>query len=128
MRDRELLIRLLVKNAVRNVDGGRQQVAAADVALELAERQYAGELRLFETGQSSTFQVLAFQRQLTLARQRQLAALIGLNQSLATFEQVRGTLLDEYGIEIEQAGIGGPMRRTSEVPPQAMPADNGAGR
>lgn len=127
VRDREILIRLLVKNAARNVEGGRQQVVAAQTALELAERQYAGELRLFETGQSSTFQVLAFQRQLTLARQRQLNALIGLNQALATFEQVRGTLLEQYGIEIEEAGMGGPMRRTSSVPPQGAAAADGSG-
>jgi outer membrane protein TolC len=126
VRDRELLIRLLVKNAARNIQGGRQQVVAAQNALTLAERQYAGELRLFETGTSSTFQVLSFQRQLTLARQRQLAALIGLNQSLANFEQVRGTLLERYGIEVDDAGIGGPMRRTSAPPvPRAAAASQG---
>jgi outer membrane protein len=128
VRDREILLRLLVKNAARNVEGGRQQVAAAQTALELAERQYDGELRLFETGQSSTFQVLSFQRQLTLARQRQLNALIGLNQALATFEQVRGTLLEQYGIEIQEAGIGGPMRRPTTQPPQAATVDDAASR
>jgi outer membrane protein TolC len=126
VRDRELLIRLLVKNAVRNIEGGRQQVVAAQSAVSLAERQYAGELRRFETGGgSNTFQVLSFQRQLTLARQRQLGSLIGLNQAIATFEQVRGTLLERYGIEIDDAGVGGPMRRASTTP-ETVRADDPA--
>ena len=54
------------------------------------------------------FTVLSFQRQLTLARQRQLNAIIGLNLARANFELARGTLLEEFGVRIEDAGTGGP--------------------
>jgi len=50
--------------------------------------------------------------------------LIGLNQSIATFEQVRGTLLERYGIEIAEAGLGGPMRRASAAPETVRSADS----
>ena len=112
VQDREVQIRLAVNNAVRNIQGGSQQVDAAQNATRLAERQYAAELRRFETGTSSTFTVLAFQRQLTLARQRELNAVIGLNLSLANFEFSKGTLLEVFGIELDDAGIGGPMMQT----------------
>lgn len=107
VRDDEIQIRLGVRNAARNVDGGVQQVAAAQNAVLLAERQYQAELRRFETGTSSTFQVLSLQRQLTGARLRELNALIGLNVALANFELNKGTLLEIFGVEIEDAGTGG---------------------
>ncbi len=109
LQDRQVQIRLAVQQAARNVTGGVQQVNAAQNALALAERQYAAELRRFEAGITSTFQVLNFQRQLTLARSRQLVSLIGLNLSLANLEFNKGTLLQQFGIEIEDAGTGGPM-------------------
>jgi len=115
VQDREIQLRLGVHNAVRNVDGGTEQVAAAKHALGLAERQYAAELRRFETGTSSTFQVLSFQRQLTLARQRELNSVINLNLAIANFELNKGTLLDVFGIQIDEAGSGGPMMQTKEA-------------
>lgn len=120
VQDREIQIRLAVRNAIRNVEGGTQQVAAAQNALRLAERQYTAELRRFETGTSSTFRVLNFQRQLTLARQRELNAVINLNVAIANFELNKGTLLDLFGIQIDDAGTSGPMR-------QSRPAAQGRG-
>lgn len=120
VQDREIQIRLAVRNAIRNVEGGTQQVAVAQNALRLAERQYTAELRRFETGTSSTFRVLNFQRQLTVARQRELNAVINLNLAIANFELNKGTLLDLFGIQIDDAGTGGPMR-------QSRPAVQGRG-
>lgn len=120
VQDREIQIRLAVRNAIRNVEGGTQQVAVAQNALRLAERQYTAELRRFETGTSSTFRVLNFQRQLTVARQRELNAVINLNLAIANFELNKGTLLDLFGIQIDDAGTGGPMR-------QSRPAAQGRG-
>ena len=122
LQDRQVQIRLAVQQAARNVTGGVQQVNAAENALVLAERQYAAELRRFEAGISSTFQVLNFQRQLTLARQRRLLSLIGLNMSLANLEFSKGTLLEQFGIEIDDAGAGGPMMRSRAAPAAQLPA------
>ncbi len=121
LQDRQVQIRLAVQQAARNVTGGVQQVNAAQNALALAERQYAAELRRFEAGITSTFQVLNFQRQLTLARTRQLVSLIGLNLSLANLELNKGTLLQQFGIQIEDAGTGGPMMRSRSAPVRQVP-------
>ena len=121
LQDRQVQIRLAVQQAARNVTGGVQQVNAAQNALALAERQYAAELRRFETGISSTFQVLNFQRQLTLARTRELLSLIGLNISLANLAFNKGTLLDQFGIQIDDAGSGGPMMRSRSTPARQAP-------
>lgn len=115
VQDRGLQIRLAVRNAIRNIEGGSEQVAAAESALQLAERQYNAELRRFETGTSSTFRVLSFQRQLTIARQRQLNSLINLNLALANFDLSKGTLLDVFGIEVDDAGAGGSMMQSRSI-------------
>ena len=122
LQDRQVQVRLAVQQAARNVTGGVQQVNAAENALDLADRQYAAELRRFEAGISSTFQVLNFQRQLTVARLRRLLSLIGLNVSIASLEFSKGTLLQQYGIEIEDAGTGAPMMRSRSAPTSQRPA------
>jgi len=93
LEDRQAQVRLAVQQAARNVTGGVQQVNAAENALDFAECQYAAELRRFEAGISSTFQVLNFQRQVAVARLRRLLSLIGLNMSIASLEFSKGTLL-----------------------------------
>lgn len=122
--DRELLIRLLVRNAARNVEGGARQSEAAAQALELAERQYTAELRRFQQGFSSTFQVLNFQRLLTITQQSELGAQINLNIALANFHLSKGTLLEWVGVSVDDAGIGGPMQQTrpAMAPGGAEPA------
>jgi outer membrane protein TolC len=115
VRDDELQIRLRVRNAARNVTGGVQQVEAAANAVLLAERQYAAELRRFENGTSSTFQVLSLQRQLTGARQRELFATINLNVALANLDLNKGTLLEQYGVDVDDAGVGGPPMRARDA-------------
>ncbi len=127
LQDRQVQIRLAVQQAARNVTGGVQAVSAAQNALGLAERQYEAELRRFEAGISSTFQVLNFQRQLTLARQRQLLSLIGLNIALANLEFNKGTLLEQLGIEIDDAGTGGPQMRSRAAPVPQIPVEAPAG-
>jgi len=113
VEDDEVQIRLGVRNAARNVTGGVQQVSAAAAAVDLAERQYAAELRRFENGApgTSTFTVLNLQRQLTVARQRELLTTISLNIALANFDLNKGTLLERFNVDVDDAGVGGrPLR------------------
>jgi len=122
VQDDEVQIRLGVRNAARNVTGGVQQVSAAANAVALSERQYTAELRRFENGRSSTFQVLNLQRQLTAARQRELLTTISLNVALANFDLNKGTLLERFNVEIDDAGVGGPPLRARGAAPAQIPA------
>ncbi len=126
VQDDEVQIRLGVRNAARNVNGGVQQVAAAADTVALSERQYTAELRRFENGTSSTFQVLNLQRQLTAARLRELLTTIGLNVAMANFDLNKGTLLETFNVEVDEAGAGGrPLRARgaarAQIPAAATP-------
>ena len=105
--DRELQLRLDVRTGARAIDSGVQQVAAALRARELADRQYAGELRRFEVGTGSNFQVLQFQRLLAQSRRREVQAVISFNVALANFERVKGTLLRSLGVTIDGGDLTG---------------------
>ena len=124
VQDDEVQIRLGVRNAARNVTGGAQQVSAAAAAVILAERQYAAELRRFENGApgTSTFTVLNLQRQLTLARQRELFSTISFNVALANFDLNKGTLLERFNVEVDDAGMGGPPMRARNAARAQIPA------
>ncbi len=122
VRDDEVQIRLGVRNAARNVTVGVQQVSAAANAVSLAERQYAAELRRFENGTSNTFTVLNLQRQLTAARQRELLSTITLNVAMANFDLNKGTLLERFNVEVEDAGTGGPPLRARGAARAQVPA------
>lgn len=95
-----------VRRAVRNLENGARQVEAARVARELAERQLEAEQRKFEVGTSTNFNVLQFQRTLNQQQLGELQAIISLVQARAQLEAAKGTLLDFFGVSIEEAGRG----------------------
>ena len=101
VQDDEVQIRLGVRNAARNVTGGVQQVSAAAERRESCPNvSTPPELRRFENGaQVARSQVLNLQRQLTLARQRELLTTISLNVALANFDLNKGTLLERFNVE-----------------------------
>jgi len=95
-----------VRQAVRNLQNGARQVQAARVARDLAERQLEAENRRFEVGTSTNFQVLQFQRTLNQQQLSELQAIVGLAQARAQLEVAKGTLLDFFGVSIQEAGRG----------------------
>ncbi|MFQ5742940.1 MAG: TolC family protein [Acidobacteriota bacterium] len=106
LADREQQVMYAVRRAARAVESGARQVAAAQVATELSERQLQAEQRKFEVGTSTNFNVLNFQDQLSNARLSELQALIAFNNARAQLEQAKGTLLKSLGVSVQEAGRG----------------------
>ena len=103
---REQQIRVEVRRAARQLEGGAESVAAAEKARELAERQLDAEQRKFAVGTTTNFQVLEFQRRLAESRTRELRAIIDLNIVFARLEQAKGSLLEGLGVSLLDAGRG----------------------
>ena len=103
---REQQIRVEVRRAARQLEGGAESVAAAEKARELAERQLDAEQRKFAVGTTTNFQVLEFQRRLAESRTRELRAIIDLNIAFARLEQAKGSLLEGLGVSLLDAGRG----------------------
>ena len=100
-----------VRNNVRQVENLVRQVETATLTSQLTRRQLDAEQRKFDVGTSTNFEVLTFQNQLSSRLQSELNTILALQRAIAQLEASKGTLLEAYGVSIEQAGVGGGIRR-----------------
>ena len=95
-------IMLAVRSAARNVSTAASLITASRTAREAAERNLEAERRRYENGMTTNFQVLQIQQQLSDARVRELQALVGYNQAVATYHREVGDILDIHNIQIDE--------------------------
>jgi outer membrane protein TolC len=89
LREQEMAIVQQVRNAGRQVSTTQQRVEATQKAREFAERRLEAEDRRVTVGLSTTFQLIQAQRDLDIAKQNELRALIDYNRALVSFEAVQ---------------------------------------
>jgi outer membrane protein len=89
-----------VRAAARTVDELAQSIAATRAARDAAERNVEAERKRYENGMTTNFQVLQVQQQLSDARVRELQALVGYNQAVASFHRAVGDILDVHRIQV----------------------------
>jgi HAE1 family hydrophobic/amphiphilic exporter-1 len=75
-------------------------VDANRAARVLAEEQLRVEQRRLEAGVSTTFNVLSFQTDLSVAEANELRAIADYFEALVNLESVRGTVLEANQIEM----------------------------
>lgn len=107
LRRRERQIVFDVREAVRDLGNLVEQVEVAREAAELARLQLEAEQLKFQVGDSSNFQVLDFQNDLNGARAQELQAVTALARARVQLELAKGTVLEFFGVSIQEAGRGG---------------------
>ncbi len=95
-------IMLDVRTAARAVSTAASLITATRTARDAAERNLEAERRRYENGMTTNFQVLQIQQQLSDARVRELQALVGYNQAVATYHRQVGDILDVHNIQIDE--------------------------
>jgi outer membrane protein TolC len=100
LKQLELLITQQVREGVRRVDANAKRVEANRAARVLAEEQLRVEQRRLEAGVTTTFNVLSFQRDLSVAQANEILAIADYNKSLANLEKVQGTVLEKNKVEM----------------------------
>lgn len=100
LRVRQQII-LDVKEAIRQVQTSFKRTKTNQTARQLSERQLKAEEERLNLGLSTTRLVLEFQRDLRIARGRELRAILDYNQSLARLRLVTASTLDHYNIEVQ---------------------------
>ena len=95
-------ITLEVRAAVRNLDSARESVVSAGATRQLQEKTLSAEIKKFENGLSTNFEVLQFQTDLQEAESAEVRTLIDYLQAQAELRRARGTLLDDYGLTTPQ--------------------------
>ncbi|MFQ5532341.1 MAG: TolC family protein [Candidatus Methylomirabilales bacterium] len=100
LRDLELEITAEVREAVRRIEAGAKLVAETRAARELAAEQLRIEQKRLEAGVSTTFEVLRFQRDLSVTQSLEVRALTNYRKSIANLDRVRGVVLEKHRIKM----------------------------
>ncbi|MBP7146350.1 MAG: TolC family protein [Acidobacteria bacterium] len=95
-------IRVEVREAARAVESAARRVASARANVVLQRKKVDAEQKRYENGLSIAFQVLQFQNDLRDAESREIRALVDHHRALATLARVRGTLLTDRGVRVEE--------------------------
>src|SRR3989454_468889 len=112
-------VELEVRQAMVNLTQGRAQVEAANEALNLAGQVLDAERTKFESGVSTTYNVILRQRDLAAAREAQISASATYAKALVELHRSTGGTLKENGIELRDALTGEITKRPT--PPFQSP-------
>ena len=91
-----------VRNAVRDVDARRRQVALATRAGALAARKLEAERQKLNLGLTSNFRLIRFEDDLVRSQNTELEATIAYLNALASLDRTLGTTLQTWGLEVER--------------------------
>jgi outer membrane protein TolC len=118
-------ILLDVRNAVRSVETSRQKVEVGRATVEFNLAKVDSGQKRQQVGLATSFDVLAFQRDLANARSQLIQSVVDLNKSLIQLEEAKGTLLERVGVDMKRPAQ--PTTR-SRNRPTATPAVSGTSR
>lgn len=99
----EQSITVEIDNALREVKANSSRVDATKTSTRLALEALKAEDLKFKAGLSTSHNVLQYQEDLAAARSREITAIIDYNISVAELFRVKGTFLEEEGIEMRTA-------------------------
>ncbi len=113
-----------VRNAEIAITQAKAQINATIKASDLARQTLDADQKKFQLGESTTFQLIQDQRDLTTAEGNQAKAYQTFSAALTQFSQATGTTLDRYHVEMGDAKMG----RVTHLPniPGAAPVQAGA--
>ena len=95
-------IEIEVLDAVRDVEMKLRQVELARQAKELSEKKLEIEKEKLKAGRSTNFQLVSFQNDLIVVQSSELNAIIAYLNALTSLDNVLGTTLDTWKIEIKE--------------------------
>jgi HAE1 family hydrophobic/amphiphilic exporter-1 len=90
-----------VRTALQNLEAARLRIDAARASERAAREKLESEIRLFQTGESTNFLVLARQNELLDSRRRVVAAELLLNRAVAQLQQALGSTLQANEIRLD---------------------------
>lgn len=90
-----------VKTALNQVESGEQQIEAAKIARDLAQKNVDAEQQKYEAGSITAFELLDAQNRLASLEGSLVSAYTSYQRALVVFKRANWTLLDGMGIIVE---------------------------
>ena len=115
LQQTENRISIEVRNAQFGVEQNRASVASAQAAVDYAKQSLDAEQKKYQFGTSTTTAVLQNRSALATAESTLLSAMAAYEKSRIELDRAVGTLLDDEGINIEDAAKG-QVTRMPNVP------------
>jgi outer membrane protein TolC len=98
----ELAVTTQVRDAARNVQTNAKRVDATRASRVLAERRLEAEEKKYQAGMTQNFFVLQAQRDLNVARNNELLALVEYAKSVVNYTAVQQAPLSGGGQQLQQ--------------------------
>jgi len=98
LKDKEQSILLEVKEAARGAVANSKRIEVTRQARQLAEKKLEAEQARFDLGLTTVQDVLDFERDLAVAKQSEIQAMVDYRNSLVDLDQRTGRLLGRHGI------------------------------
>ncbi|NQU42731.1 TolC family protein, partial [bacterium] len=99
LRDLEELIRLEVRTAVRALETNRRLISAFDANVKAEEAKLDSQIKRYDVGFATIFEVLNFQEDLATAQVSYLQSIINFSKSLIELQRVKASFLTDYRVE-----------------------------
>lgn len=97
--DLEELIRLQIRQILRALETNLRLIQAFAANVEAEEAKLDAEIKRYEVGSSTIFEILDFQEDLAAAQVRYLESVVNYNKSLVELQRSKGSFLSDYRTE-----------------------------
>ena len=104
-----------VRDGIRSVETNREQIKVGLATVEFNKEKVDTGMKRQAVGLATSFDVLAFQRDLANARIALLRSVIDYNKAIAVVEASKGTLLQNLGISVDDCAIQAPKKITPKM-------------
>ena len=101
LKKQEQTILIQIDDAVKQVQNAFERVDATRQARTYAETALDAEQKKLESGKSTSFQVLQFQRDLTARRSEEIRAMADFNKALSQLYFLEGSILQKHHLGVE---------------------------
>ena len=120
LRQQENAIKLEVARALANLTQARETYQISMEARELRQQMVEAEEKRFGLGQSTIFQIIQTQRDLSAARTTEINSLSSYEAARNEFERVLGRTLEANNVSIDEAYKGLVSKPPDPIPPAAL--------
>ena len=104
-----------VRDGIRAVETNREQIKVGLATVEFNKEKVDTGMKRQAVGLATSFDVLAFQRDLANARIALLRSVIDYNKAIAVVEASKGTLLQNLGITVDDCTVQAPKKITPKM-------------
>lgn len=120
LRQQENAVKLEVARALANLTQARETYQISLEARELRQQMVDAEEKRFGLGQSTIFQIIQAQRDLSAARTTEINSLSSYEAARNEFERVLGRTLQANNVSIDEAYSGQVSKAPDPIPPAAV--------